>query len=137
VSKHIVEQAKEQQQAIALEDLTGIRDRTNRKIRKSRRGMHNTWSFYQLRAYIEYKAARAGIEVIPVNPAWTSQMCSNCWHIGSRSGVHFRCSNCGAELHADVNGAVNIATVGAAVVTRPEYSPLQCPLPQRAAEAAG
>ncbi|MBU1621916.1 MAG: transposase [Gammaproteobacteria bacterium] len=57
--------------------------------------------------------------------------------MGSRSGVHFRCSNCGIELHADVNGAVNIATVGAAFVTRPEYSPLNCPLPQWEAEAAG
>jgi len=136
-SKHIVEQAKEQQQAIALEDLTGIRERTNRRLRKSQRGLHNTWSFYQLRQFIEYKAARAGIEVIPVNPAWTSQMCSQCLHIGTRSGVRFRCSNCGIELHADVNGAVNIATVGAAFVTRPEYSPLQCSLPQWAAEAAG
>jgi len=137
VSKHIVEQAKEQQQAIALEDLTDIRDRTNRKIRKSQRGMHNTWSFHELRWFIEYKAVRAGIKVIPVNPAWTSQTCSQCLHIGSRSGVRFHCSNCGAELHADVNGAVNIATVGAAFVTRPEYSPLRCLLPQRMAEAAG
>jgi len=94
------------------------------------------WSFYQFRQFIAYKAARAGVQVIPVNPAWTSQMCSSCLHIGSRSGERFRCSNCGTVMHADVNGALNIAAVGA-VVTRPEYSPLSCPLPQWVADAAG
>ena len=136
ISKHIVETAKEQGQAIALEDLEGIRDRTNKRLRTSQRGLHNTWAFYQLRQFIEYKAARAGVRVIPVNPAWTSQMCSSCGHIGTRSRERFRCSNCGSVMHADVNGALNIAAVGA-TVTRPEYSRLSCPLPQWAAEAAG
>ena len=40
------------------------------------------------------------------------------------------------KLDADFNGALNIATVGAAV-TRSEYSFLSCPLPQWAAKAAG
>ena len=136
ISKHIVETAKERRQAIALEDLEGIRDRANQYLRPSQRGLHNTWSFYQLRQFIEYKAQRVGVPVIPVNPAWTSQMCCSCLHIGSRSGERFVCSNCGAVLHADVNGALNIATVGASV-TRPEYSLLSCPLPQWAVEAAG
>jgi len=136
ISKHIVDKAKGNGQAIALEDLEGIRSRTSKRLRKSQRGLHNTWAFYQLRQFVEYKALRVGVKVIPVNPAWTSQMCSCCLHIGSRSGEHFRCSHCGTVMHADVNGALNIATVGA-VVTRPEYSLLGCPLPQWAAEAAG
>jgi IS605 OrfB family transposase len=136
ISKHIVETARQQDAAIAVEDLQGIRDRTNKRLRPSQRGLHNTWAFHQLRAFIEYKALRAGVKVIPVNPAWTSQICSCCQHIGTRSGERFRCANCGAERHADLNGALNIAAVGA-TVTRPEYSPLRCPLPQRATEAAG
>jgi len=136
ISKHIVETAKANSHAIALEDLEGIRDRTNKRLRKSQRGLHNTWSFYQLRQFVEYKALRVGVKVIPVNPAWTSQMCSCCLHIGSRSGERFKCSNCGAVMHADLNGALNIAAVGA-IVTRPEYSPLSCPLPQWAVRAAG
>jgi putative transposase len=136
ISKHIVESAKEQGQAIALEDLEGIRDRTHTRLRQSQRGLHNTWSFYQLRQFVEYKAARAGVRVVSVSPAWTSQMCSSCLHIGTRSRERFRCSNCGAVMHADVNGALNIATVGASV-TRPEYSPLSCPLPEWTIEAAG
>jgi putative transposase len=136
ISKHIVEAAKEKGQAIALEDLTGIRQRTNKRLRKSQRGLHNTWAFYQLRQFIEYKAARAGVQVIPVHPAWTSQMCSSCLHMGARSREQFVCSNCGNALDADVNGALNIATVGVSVIA-PEYSLLSCPLPQWAAEAAG
>lgn len=136
ISKTIVEQAEENSRAIVLEDLQGIRDRTNGRLRKSQRGLHNTWAFYQLRAFIEYKAKRAGVSLVLVDPRYTSQMCSSCLHIGSRRGETFSCSNCGACLDADLNGALNIAAVGA-VVTRPEYSPLCCPLPQRVAKAAG
>jgi len=74
--------------------------------------------------------------VLTVNAAYTSQMCSCCNHIGNRSGERFSCANFGAVMDADLNGALNIATVGAAV-TRPEYSLLSCPLPQWVAEAAG
>jgi len=132
ISKHIVETAQEQSAAIALEDLKGIRARTNKRLRRSQRRLHNSWAFYQLRQFVEYKAVRAGVQVIPVNPAYTSQMCSCCHHIGARSKEHFRCSSCGTAMDADVNGALNIATVGATVIW-PEYSPLSCLLPQWAA----
>ena len=103
---------------------------------RSQRGLHNSWAFYQLRQFVEYKARRAGVRVISIKPAYTSQMCSCCHHIGNRSRARFSCANCGAVMDADLNGALNIATVGAAV-TRPEYSLLSCPLPQWVAEAAG
>jgi len=136
ISKHIVTTAKAAHGAIAVENLEGIRDRTHKRLRRSQRGRHHCWAFPQLRAFVEYKARRAGVQVISVNPAWTSQMCSCCYHMGSRSGEWFSCSSCGAVLHADLNGAFNIAAVGAAVI-QPEYSSLRCSLPQRAAEAAG
>ena len=136
ISKHIVETAKAAHHAIVLEELQGIRERTNKRLRRSQRGLHNSWAFYQLRQFVEYKARRAGVRVISIKPAYTSQMCSCCHHIGNRSRARFSCANCGAVMDADLNGALNIATVGAAV-TRPEYSLLSCPLPQWAAEAAG
>lgn len=136
ISKHIVETAKAQGLSIALEDLEGIRERTNTRLRRSQRGLHNTWAFYQLRAFVEYKARRAGVEVILVPPAYTSQMCSCCYHLGTRSGERFECSNCGTAMDADLNGALNIAAVGGLVIGL-ENSPLSCPLPQWAAEAAG
>ena len=115
LSKHIVEQAQALKFDIALEDLKGIRQRTNKRLRRSQRGLHNSWAFYQLRQFIEYKARRAGVRVIVVNPAYTSKMCSQCQHVGIRSGERFRCANCGYVADADVNAARNIAAVGGSV----------------------
>ena len=134
ISKYIVETANANHQAIVLEDLEGIRDRTNPRLRKSQRGLHNSWAFYQLKEFIGYKALRAGVEVVSVNPAYTSQTCSCCLHIGSRKGSRFTCANCGAVMDADFNASLNIAAVGG-IVTCPEYTTqLACPLD---AEAAG
>ena len=66
IAKRIVEKAEGTGRAIALEDLTGIRDRTT--VRKSQRRQHHSWSFYDLRQKIEYKAELAGIPVILVDP---------------------------------------------------------------------
>jgi len=63
---------------IAIEDLTGIRERTNSKPRnKTERRRSNSWSFYQLRS-LEYKGVQSGVEVIAVPPAYTSQTCHQC-----------------------------------------------------------
>ena len=68
---------------IAIEDLTGIRERTNQKPRnKTERRRSNSWSFYQLRQFLEYKGIKDGVLVIPVNPAYTSQTCHKCLNIG-------------------------------------------------------
>ena len=119
ISKQIVETAKGTGRGIALEDLKGIRTRTT--VRKSQRGLHNSWAFSQLRLFVEYKALRAGVPVVAVDPRYTSQTCSSCRHLGQRRGKVFSCSNCGAVLDADLNGALNIAAVGA-VVSSPENS---------------
>ena len=39
------------------------------------RYIHNSWSFHQIRSFIEYKAREAGIPVIIVNPRNTSREC--------------------------------------------------------------
>jgi len=82
VSKRIVEIAKASQVTIALEDLTGIRERTNQQLRrKTERRRSNTWAFHQLRLFIEYKALGAGVKVEVINPRCTSQTCHKCLHI--------------------------------------------------------
>lgn len=112
ISKVIVANAVASGASIALEDLTGIRDRTT--TNRKQRGLHNSWGFYQLRNFVSYKAARAGIEVVLVNPKYTSQDCNRCGKRGKRSGKVFACTNCGNE-DADVNAARVIASrVGAA-----------------------
>ncbi len=57
-----------------------------------------------------FKAACAGREVIAVNPAFTSQICSGCG-VGVQKGLSVRwhsCPECGTSLHRDHNAARNI-----------------------------
>lgn len=124
IAKAIVAKAKQEQKAIALEDLKAIRDRTNKRLRKSQRGLHNRWSFYQLRQFVEYKAKLEGIPVMVIPAAYTSKTCHKCKRIGNRSGEVFKCTNCGV-FHADANAAKNIRSWGR-IITRPEESTLVC-----------
>ncbi|MDD1685691.1 RNA-guided endonuclease TnpB family protein [Methanoregula sp.] len=66
-------------------------------------------SFFSLQRLVEKKAHDRGIDVIYVNPAYTSKRCSRCGHFGRRSQKHFECPHCGYVAHADVNAAFNIA----------------------------
>lgn len=134
VSHRIVQQAKTNNQVIALEDLTGIRQRTNDLPRsKTERRRSNSWAFYQLRQFLEYKAIQHGVSLVLVNPAYTSQTCHNCNHIhpvrgeSYRNGKTFRCGHCGWHGDADLNGAKNIAKIGA-VINQPGGSGMVCSL---------
>ncbi|MGY2780751.1 putative transposase [Thermostichus sp. MS-CIW-23] len=134
ISKAIVSRAKATSSAIALEDLTGIRERVNQQPRsKAERRRTNNWAFYQLRMFVVYKAAIAGVPVVLVPPAYTSQTCHRCLHIhpdptqSYRSGKKFKCGHCGWEGDADLNGANVIALLGAAV-NQPRGSWLACQL---------
>ncbi|MFG2520164.1 RNA-guided endonuclease TnpB family protein [Streptomyces sp. NPDC048527] len=98
---------------IALEDLKGIRERT--RLRKPQRATLHSWPFVQLGAFIVYKAKRAGVPVVFVDPAYTSQECSKCHHIerGNRPAqARFACRSCGFVEHADHNASHNIAHRG-------------------------
>lgn len=110
LSKQIVQSAKKNNQAIALEDLTGIRQRADKG--KRLRKMLGNWAFFQLRTFIEYKAKQAGIKVVLVDPKHTSKSCSSCGQIGSRRKHKFVCKSCGLSTDADLNGALNISRRG-------------------------
>ncbi len=134
ISKAIVSRAKATNSAIALEDLTGIRERVNQQPRsKVERRRANSWAFYQLRQFLEYKARVAGVSLILVPPAYTSQTCHRCLRIhpdpaqSYRSGKQFKCGHCGWEGDADLNGANVIALFGA-VVNQPRGPGLFCSL---------
>lgn len=107
VSRTIVDFAKNSNAGIRLENLTGIRE--NKKLKKSFKYSLNSWSFYQLRKMIEYKAKLLGIPVEIVDPHYTSQKCSLCGSIGKREGKKFKCPECGHVDHADVNAAFNVS----------------------------
>lgn len=110
ISKTLVQKAIVSRKALALEDLTGIRSRT--MVRRENRYERHSWAFYQLRLYIAYKAAWAGVEVKFVDPRNTSRTCSQCGHCekaNRHSQSSFKCKQCGFCLHADINAAINIA----------------------------
>ena len=120
LSKRIVA-AAERGATIVLENLTDIRKRSKvkRKTESSRR-IHS-WSFAQLKTFIEYKAEERGCTVVAVDPRHTSQACSCCGHSARnnrRSRGRFECRTCGFELHADLNAARNIAAKYHASVAR-------------------
>ena len=90
---------------IKLEQLSNIRS-TTRTSRKNNHSLHN-WSFYRLAQYIEYKAKLAGIEVIYVNPSYTSQVCPICGNLNHAINRKYKCS-CGFHTHRDIVGAWNV-----------------------------
>ncbi len=110
ISKNIVETARTSDRGIAIENLTYIRERT--KVRKNQRRKHSNWSFGQLRQFIEYKSVLAGVPLVVINPAYTSQVCNVCNKLGNRKGKRFECTNCGNIADADINAALNIAQLG-------------------------
>ncbi|OIK03605.1 RNA-guided endonuclease InsQ/TnpB family protein [Streptomyces monashensis] len=109
IAKHVVAEAERTGRGIALEDLTGIRDRV--RLRKPQRAIHSSWSFAQLGSFIAYKARKAGVPVVHVDPAYTSRTCAECGHIDKANRVSqawFACRSCGFVDHADRNGSRNI-----------------------------
>ncbi|MEB3886078.1 transposase [Lyngbya sp. CCY1209] len=131
ISKTIVKRAVATGSAIAIEDLTGIRQRTNKQRRtQTERRRSNSWAFYQLRQFISYKALAAGVSLMIVPPAYTSQTCHQCLHIGIRASKRFNCTNCGWHGDADLNGSLMISILGDSV-SSPER--LSCSLPSAAA----
>ena len=111
ISKKIVAKAKDTRQAIALEDLKGIRRSVT--VRRTQRSRLHSWAFYQLRSFIEYKAAITGIPVFLVDPRGTSHICPECGDNERANRPNrdtFRCVQCGFSGNADHIAAINIAS---------------------------
>ena len=118
IAKTIVTEAERTSAGISLEELKGTRQRV--RLRKPQRVALHSWAFAQLADFIVYKARRAGVPVVFVDPAYTSQQCCECGHIDKKnraSQALFTCRNCGVVAHADRNASHNIARKGDAVWT--------------------
>ncbi len=95
---------------LAIEDLTINGMVHNHGLSKS---IHDAaWS--QFRQCLSYKAEEAGRILVAVNPAYTSQDCSQCGHrlrksLGQRRHA---CPCCGLHLDRDENAARNILRLG-------------------------
>jgi IS605 OrfB family transposase len=133
ISKILVKKAVVARKALALEDLTGIRERTT--VRRANRYERHSWALFQLRQCITYKAAWARVSVFLVDPRNTSRTCPRCGYCSKdnrKSQAVFACTNphlpCAFTGHADHVGAINVAARVAAqiqwvAVNRPMASP--------------
>ena len=98
-----------QYDAIAVEKLN-VANMVHSTMAKS---IHDaSWStFFQM---LNYKAARAGVQLVSVDPRNTSQLCSGCGAIVKKrlkDRVH-ACEECGLVLDRDHNAAINILARG-------------------------
>ena len=119
ISKRLVAVAKGTGRGIALEDLQGIHDRLT--VRKPQRATLRSWSFFQLRQFVSYKARLAGVAVVFVDPRNSSRTCPRCGLIDKRnrpSQAQFSCVSCGLAGLADHIAALNVQ--GRASVNAPD-----------------
>lgn len=71
-------------------------------------------SLGMFRTILDYKAMKAGVEIIAVNPKNTSQMCSHCGSMIQKDlsvRLH-HCFDCGLKIDRDLNAALNILELG-------------------------
>ena len=91
---------------IVREDLNWISKKKN--FNKKQQNRFSTWSKGTLLERLSIKLIEKGIKEIIVNPAYTSQICSKCNHLGTRNGKEFKCTNCNLNIDADFNASINI-----------------------------
>ena len=98
-----------------LEDLTGIRNATER-VKTKDRYVSVSWSFYDLEQKLIYKAKQNQSSVIKVDSRYTSQCCPACGHTeksNRNKRIHlFTCKNCGYTSNDDRIGAMNLYRMG-------------------------
>ncbi len=110
ISRQIVSFAESLGSGIKFEKLFSERYSLPERVRGLYDFSFDNGSFFSLQRLVEKRANERGIEVIYVNPAYTSKRCSRCGNYGRRFRKRFECPHCGYVAHADVNAAFNIAT---------------------------
>ncbi|MBA3490186.1 MAG: IS200/IS605 family element transposase accessory protein TnpB [Longispora sp.] len=116
IAKTVVAEAQRTGRGISIEDLGGIRERV--RLHAPQRARLHSWAFAQLGGYLAYKAKRAGIALVMVDPAYTSQTCQECGYVDRKNRPNqatFICRACGVVAsHADIAAARVIASRGPA-----------------------
>ena len=107
--------AEESPDLVFIEDLKKVKHKS--KLSHKVNNKLQRWSYPIVIRKLEALAEEEGFCLKKVNPAYTSQTCSNCGTVEktNRKGESYRCS-CGMEMDADLNAAIN-------VLHRGEYGP--------------
>ena len=97
---------------LVIENLTNLsRDtRKDPRLSKTMRRLLSRCGISQVRVRILQKCEEHGIDLVQVNPAYTSQECQQCHHVEAKNRKRkaFRCLRCGKKTDADYNGSVNV-----------------------------
>ncbi len=91
---------------VAIGDVRDIADKTDKGHVQNQR--MSTWAHGRIRSYITYKAEYAGMKVVLVDEAYTTQSCPTCRHRTKPKGRVYTCLACGFRGHRDAVGAANI-----------------------------
>jgi IS605 OrfB family transposase len=95
---------------VVVENLTNIRTRCKASRGEAKRRLHS-WSFAQLKGFLEYKAEAKGCQIVAIDPRHTSQRCNRCgftYRGNRKSQSEFLCRQCGFKHNADLNASKNI-----------------------------
>jgi putative transposase len=121
ISKAVVKEAKENNQAIVFENIRDIRrmyQKGNYQGHEFRRQMNNNWPFAEIKRQIEYKAQWEGVPVIHLTKGetrGTSSLCPRCGERLQSDRAHRRqlwCTKCGRWLDRDLVAVMNISRRG-------------------------
>jgi len=129
-AKRIVEETRERQCAVAVEDLTGLVE-SIRELPKEHRVKLMALAYRRLLWWIKWQATKRGVVVVEVNPRGTSTTCPKCG--GKMEEVrhrHMRCTVCGFEAGRDVVAILNIEKRARNKLGNPAFSPLALTLAQ-------
>lgn len=110
-------------QEVVVEDLKSVKHKSRGQMTKKFNNKLQRWSYPKVLGKLASVCEEAGILFTKVNPAYTSQTCSECGvqDKASRKGKTFACTVCGMKMDADLNAAINVRN--RAVYSRPALQP--------------
>ena len=92
-------------------NVEGVQRKTHKKKSRSITQQLSQWNFGQQLQYLKYKLEEAGIKLIKISEAYSTQTCPICGRRHKARGRNYRC-NCGYQAHRDIHGARNILSLG-------------------------
>ena len=97
---------------IRVENLKNLKKNIKGKFRKEFNNKFQRWNYGQVLIKLERKTEEEAVQFTRIPPAYTSQTCPQCHfkHKKNRVLERFKCLKCGYSEHADIVGAINIAS---------------------------
>jgi len=125
----IVEETRRRNCAVAVEDLTGLKEAI-RELPKEHRTRFMALAYRKLLWWIKWQAVKRGVVVVEVDPRGTSTTCPKCGgKMGEVGHRRVKCSVCGFEAERDVVAVLNIEKRARERLGNPSFSPLAVSTP--------